>query len=77
MALCRSIAWAIASERVVVETYGRYIFMSLCSVAVLMGEMSRPSGACSSTKSSEVGWWVISNAPVGTASMSRLIGWVV
>ncbi len=55
----------------------RYMFVSLFSLALVMGEMSRPSGACSSTESCEVGWLVISNAPVGTASKSGLIGWVV
>jgi hypothetical protein len=43
-------------------------------MAFRIGEMRRPSGAWSSTVSKEVGWDVISNALVGTASMSGLIG---
>ena len=39
--------------------------------------MRRPSRALSSTESMEVGWEEISNDPVGTASRSGLIGWVV
>ncbi len=68
--------WASASGRVVVEACGRYMFVSLFSLAFVMGEMSRPSRACSSTESCEVGWLVITNAPVGTVSKSELIGWV-
>ncbi len=39
--------------------------------------MRRPSGACINTRSDEVGWAVSSNVPVGLASKSGLIGWVV
>ena len=49
----------------------------LCSLDFRIGEMRRPSGAWSRTESKEVGWEVISNDPVGTASRSGLIGWVV
>ncbi len=59
------------------EACGRYMFVSLFSLALVKGEMSRPSGACSNIESCEVGWLVISNAPVGTASKSGLIGWVL
>jgi hypothetical protein len=64
-------------RRVSLETCGRYIFVSLCNVAFVRREMRSPSGAWSSTESKEVGWEVITNAPMGTASRSRLIGWVV
>jgi hypothetical protein len=53
------------------------MFESLRSLSLGILEMRRPSGACSSTKSHKVGWAGISNAPVGTASKSGLIAWVV
>ena len=59
------------------EICGCYIFVSLCNLALMIGEMKRPSRAWGITVSNEVGWEVISNAPVGTASRSELIGWVV
>jgi len=74
-ALCRSIAPAIASASVVVDSCGRYIIASLCSLAFRIGEVRRPFGAWSSTESKEVGWEVITNDPVGAASRSGLIGW--
>ena len=55
VAVCRSMASASASGRVVVETCGRYIFVSLCNLALRIGKMRRPSGAWSSTESKEVG----------------------
>ena len=68
---------ASASERVGLESCGRYIFVSLYSLAFGIGEMGHPSGAWRSTESKEVGWEVITHDPVGTASRSGLIGWVV
>ena len=50
---------------------GRYMFVSLRSMALRIGETRHPSGTWSSTESKEVGWAVISNASVGTASMSN------
>jgi hypothetical protein len=75
--LGRSMTSANASGKVVVDSCGGYMFMSLCSLAFRIGEMRLPSGTWNSTESKEVGWEVISNAPVGTASRSELIGWVV
>ena len=77
VALCRSIAPAIASGSVVVDSCGRYILLNFFSLAFRIGEMRRPSGAWSSTESGEVGWEVITNDPVGTVSRSRMLGWVV
>ncbi len=59
---------------VVVVSCEWYMFVSLCNLAFGIGEMRRPSGAWSSTVSREMGWEVISKAPVGTASRSVLIG---
>ena len=56
---------------------GWYMCESLRSLVLGIVEIKCPSGACSSTESDEVGWAVISHVPVGTASRSRLIGWVV
>ena len=64
VALCLSIAPAIASGSVVVDYCGRYIIASLFSLAFRIGEMRRPSGACNSSESKEVGWEVITNDPV-------------
>jgi len=50
---------ANASERVVVVSCGRNMFVSLCSLAFRIGEMRRTSGAWISTESKEVGWKVI------------------
>jgi hypothetical protein len=47
---------------------GWYMLESLRSLVLGMVETRRPYGACSSTKSDEVGCVVISNVPVGTAS---------
>ena len=77
VALCRSMASANASGRVGVETCGGYIFVSMCNLVFVRGEMRLPSGAWSNTESKEVGWEVIANAPVGTASRSGFFGWVV
>ena len=77
VALCRSMTSTNASDKVVVDSCGWYMFVSFCNLALRIREMRRPSGACSSTESKEVGLEVISNAPVGIASRSGLIGWVV
>ena len=74
VALCRSTTPATASGKVVVVSCGWYMFMSLRSLAFRIGEMRIPYGAWSSTESNEVGWEMISNAPMGTASRSGLIG---
>ena len=68
---------AIASGKVVVDSCGWQIFVSLCNLAFGIGKMRHPSGIWSSFESKEVGWEVILNAPVGTASRSGLIGRVV
>jgi hypothetical protein len=54
-----------------------YMFESLRNIGLGIVEMRRPFGACRSTKSDKLGWAVSSNIPVGTASKSGLIGWVV
>jgi len=59
---------AITSGRVVVDSCGRYIIVSLCSLAFRIGEMRRPSGAWRSTESLDAEWEVITKDPVGTAS---------
>ena len=51
--------------------------MNLFSLAFRIGEMRGPSGAWSSTESKEEGREVNTNDPVGTASRSELIGWMV
>ena len=66
-----------ASGKVELVSCGWYMFKSLRSLVSGIVEMRRPSGACSSTESDKVGWAVISNVHVGTASRSGLIGWVV
>ena len=68
---------ANASGKVAVDSCGCNMFVSLCNLDFRIGEMRRPSGTWSSTESKEVGWEVISNAPVGMTSRSGLIGWVV
>ena len=55
MALCRRITSDTASGKVYVVPYGWYILESLCSLALVIMEMRRPSGAWSSTESKEVG----------------------
>ena len=77
VALCRMMTSANASGKVVLDSCGWYIFVSLCNLAFRMGEMSRQSWAWSSTESRVGGWDVISNAPVGMAYRSGLIEWVV
>ena len=71
---CLRMVLAIASGSVCVDSCGRYIFVSLVSLAFDIEEIRRPSGACISTKSREVGWEVTSKAPVGIASRSGLMG---
>jgi hypothetical protein len=59
------------------------LFVWLCSVlsfcirAFVSFALSLPSGACSRTSSSFVGWRVVSKNPVGAVSRSGLIGLVV
>ena len=74
MALCRRITSDNASRKVDLVSCGWCMFESLRSLALVIMEMIRPSGAWSSTESKEVRWEVISNAPVGTVSRSGLIG---
>jgi hypothetical protein len=66
-----------ASGKIELVSCGWYMFESLRNLGLGIVEMRRPPGACSSTKSDKVEWAVISNVPVGTASRSGLIGWVV
>ncbi len=68
---------ASASGKVVAVSWGWYVFESLRNLGLEIVEMRRPYGSCRSTVSDELGWAVISNVPVGKASMSGLIGWVV
>ena len=75
--LCRSMTSDSAFGKVVVVSCGLYMFESLRSLGFEIVEMRRPSGPCSSTVSAKVGCAVISNVPVGMASRSGLIGWVV
>ena len=77
MALCHRMASDTSTGKVDVVPCGWYMLESLRSLALVIVEMRRPSGACSSAKSKEVGWEVISNAPVGTVSRVGIIGWVV
>ena len=73
----RSMTSDSASGKVVVVSCGWYILESLRSLGLEIVEMSRPSGPCSSIVSAKVGWAVISNVPVCTASRSGMIGCVV
>ena len=75
--LCLSMASDSASRKEVAVSCGWYMFESLRNLGLVIVEMSRPSGPCSSTISVEVGWAVISNVPVGIASRSGLMGCVV
>ncbi len=68
---------AIVSGNVRLESRGQYIFASFCILAFDIGEMRRPSGTWMRTELKVVGCEVISNAPVGVASRSGLMGWVV
>ena len=77
MVLCRIMTSDSASGKVELVSCGCYMFKSLRSLGLGIVEMRRPSWPFSSTKSDEVGWAVISNVPVGTASKSGLIGWMV
>ncbi len=71
---CVLVWCALASGSVCVDSCGRYIFASLVSLALATEEIRRPSGACISTMSREVGREVTSKAPVGIASRSGLMG---
>ena len=64
-ALCHNIAPAIASWSVVVDSWVRYIIVSLWSIDFRIGEMRRPSGAWSSTESRDEGREVITKDPWG------------
>ena len=75
--LCLSMTSDSASGKEIAVSCGWYMFESLRSLGLVIVEMSRPSGPCSSTNSVEVGWAVISNVPVGIASRSGLMGCVV
>jgi hypothetical protein len=66
-----------ASGKVDLVSCGWYMFETLRSLVLGVVEMRRSSGAWIITESDEVGWAVISNVPMGTASRSGLIGWVV
>ena len=50
---------------------------SFWSLAFVIVVMILPSGACRRISLSFLGWWVISNDPVGTESRSGFIGIVV
>ena len=75
--LCRSMTSDSASGKETVVSCGWYMLESLRGLGLEIVEMRRLSGPCSSTKSAKVGWAVISDAPVGTASRSGLAGCVV
>ncbi len=75
--LCLSMTSDSASGKEIEVSCGWYMFESLRNLGLVIVEMSRPSGPCSSTISVEVGWAVISNVPVGIASRSGLMGFVV
>ena len=75
--LCLSMTSDSAFGKVVAVSCGWYMFESLSSLGLVIVEMSRPSGPCSSTNSVEVGWAVISKVLVGMASRSGLMGCVV
>ena len=62
------------SRSELVGSGGRYIVVSLCSLVFDMAEMRRPSGACMSTESRDVGCAEISNVHAGAASRSGLMG---
>ncbi len=66
-----------ASGKEIVVSCGWYMFESLRSLGLGIGDMRRPSGPCISTVSAKVGWAVSSNVPVGTASRSGLMECVV
>ena len=75
--LWRSITSDSAYGKEMVVSCGWYMLESLRSLGLEIVEMRRPSGPCNSTVSADVGWAVSSNAPVGTASRSGLMGCVV
>ena len=68
---------ASAYGKEVAVSWGVYVFESLRNLGLEIVEMRRPYGSCSNTVSDMVGWAVTSNVPVGRASRSGLIGWVV
>ena len=55
VALCRSMTSANASGKVVLDSCAWYMFVSLCNLAFILGEMRSPSGAWDSNESKEVG----------------------
>ncbi len=75
--LWRSMTSDSVSRKVELVSCGWYMFESFRSLSLGIVEMRCPSGTCSSTKSDEVRRAVSSNVPVGLASKSELIGWVV
>ena len=75
--LCRSMTSASVYGKEVAVSWEWYVFESLRNLGLEIVETRRPYGSCSSTVSDEVGWAVISNVPMGKASRSGLIGWVV
>ncbi len=78
MVLCLSMTSDHAFGKVSEYVFcGWYMLESLRSLVLGMVETRRLSGACSSTRSDEVGCDVISNVLVAMASRSGLIGWMV
>ncbi len=77
MEVCLWIRFASASGRGVGSTKGLCSMVSFWKRVFVMVVMSRPYGAWSRISLLLVGWCVISNAPVGMASRSGLIGLVV
>ena len=75
--MCRSMTSDGASGKKIVLSCGWYMLKRLRSLGLEIVEMRGPSGPCSSTKSDKMGWAVISNVPVGTASRLGLMGCVV
>jgi len=55
VALCCSITSANASGEVVLDSRGRYMLGSFCSLILRIGKIRRSSRAWSSTESKEVG----------------------
>ncbi len=75
--LCRSMTSDSASGKLELASCRWYMFESLRSLGVGIVKMICPSGACNSTMSDDAGWAVISNVPVGKASKSGLMAWVM
>jgi len=55
VALCRGMTSDNAYGKVVVDSCGWCIFVSLCNMAFMIGKMRRPSGEWSSAESKEGG----------------------